>query len=136
MSNLDATAVELRRMLNSCPACAANLDGHSYASFAITVASPENKERLGEFCRLLKAHDWSGLKQFDDFDPLLNAIEVFAVKCVAGEIVLLAVRDPFELFDSNEVLVSELLDSTAGNELDSLIEADKWKRLSIAESAA
>jgi hypothetical protein len=84
----------------------------------------------------LKAHDWSRLKQLDDFDPLLNAIEAFAVKCVSGEIVLLAVRNPSELFDSNEVLACELLDSTAGNELDSLIEANKWKRLSIAESAA
>src|SRR5258705_11259852 len=100
MSNLDATAVELRRMLKSCPACAANLDDHSYAPFAITVASPENEERIGEFCRLLKAHDWFRLKQFEDFDPLLNAIEVFAVRCVSGSIVLVTVRNPFELFDS------------------------------------
>ena len=136
MSNLDATAVELRRMLKSCPACAANLNDHSYASFAITGAYPENKERLGEFCRSLKAHDWTRLKQLTDFDPLLNAIEVFAIKCVSGAIILLAVRNPFELFDSNEVLDCEVLDSSAGNELDSLIEADKWQRLSIAESAA
>ncbi|MCM3869729.1 MAG: hypothetical protein ND895_03375 [Pyrinomonadaceae bacterium] len=123
-------------MLKSCPACARNLDDHLYASFAITVASPDNKERLGEFCRLLKSHDWSRLRQFDDFDPLQNAIEAFAVKCVSSAIVLLAVRNPFELFDSNEVLDCEVLDSTAGKELDSLIEADKWRRLSIAESAA
>jgi len=103
---------------------------------ATTVAFPENSERLREFCRLLNAHDWSRLKQFQDFDPLLNAIEVFAIKCVSGAIVLLTLRNPFELFDSNEVLDCEVLDSTAGNELDSLIEADKWQRLSIAESAA
>jgi hypothetical protein len=123
-------------MLKSCPACARNLDDHFYASFAITIASPENKERLGEFSRLLKSHDWSRLRQFDDFDRRLNAIEAFAVKCVSGAIVLLAVRNPFELFDSNEVLDCEALDSTTGNELESLIEADKWQRLSIAESAA
>ena len=136
MSNLNATAVELRRMLKSCPVCAGNLDDHSYASFAITVASPENKERLEEFCRLLKAHDWGRLTQFDDFDPLLNAIEAFAVKCVSGAIVLLTVRNPFELFDSNEVLDCEALDSTTGNEVESLIESDKWQSLAIAESAA
>jgi hypothetical protein len=136
MSNLDATAVDLRRMLKSCPACAGDLDDHFYASFAITVASAENEERLGEFCRLLKAHDWSRLKQLDDFDPLLNAIEAFAIKCISGAIVLLAMRNPFELFDSNEVLDCEVLDSTTGNELDSLIEAEKWQRLSIAEPAA
>jgi hypothetical protein len=123
-------------MLKSCPACAGNLDDHFYASFAITIASPKNKERLGEFSRLLKAHDWVRLTQFDDFDPLLNAIEAFAVKCVSGAIVLLAVRSPFELFDSNEVLDCEVLDSTIGSELDSLFESDKWQRLSIAQSAA
>jgi hypothetical protein len=136
MSNLDPTAVEVKRLLKSCPACAGNLDDHSYVSFAITVASPENKERLGEFCRLLKAYDWSRLRQFHEFDPLLNAIEVFAIKCVSGAIVLLTVRNPFELFDSNEVLDLEVLNSTTGNELDSLIETDKWQRLAIAESAA
>jgi hypothetical protein len=136
MSNLDATAIELRRMLKSCPACNGNLDDHFYASFATTVAPPENKERLEEFCGLLKAHDWSRLTQFEDFDPLMNAIEVFAVKCVSGAIVLLTVRNPFELFDPNEGLDFEELDSTTGNELESLIESDKWQRLAIAKSAA
>ena len=81
MVNSDATIIELRRMLKSCPVCGRELDEHSYASVAITVASPENQERLGLLCSLLKAHDWPGLMQFDDFDPLLNALEAFAIKC-------------------------------------------------------
>ena len=135
MNNVDATAAELRRMLKSCPGCGANLNDHSYALCAITIASSENK-RLGELCRTLKAHDWPRLIQFDDFDPLLNALEVFAVKCASGAIVLLAVRNPYELYDANVILDCEVLDSATGKELESLIDSHKWRRLSTSESAA
>jgi len=50
--------------------------------------------------------------------------------------VLLAVRNPFELFESNEVLDCEVLDSTTGKQLDSLIETSRWLRLSLDENAA
>ena len=123
-------------MLKSCPACGRNLDDHSYATIAITVASPENRERSGLFCHALKEHDWPGLMQFDDFDPLLNALEAFAIKCAWGWIILLAVRNPFELFESNQVLDCEVLDSVTGKALCSLIESDKWRRFSVATSAA
>ena len=136
MTNSDATANDLRRMLKSCPACARTLDNHSYASVATTVAAPENQERLHVFCGLLKAHDWPALMQFDDFDPMLNALEIFAVKCVSGAIVLLAVRSPFELFESNDTLDCEVLDSTTGNSLSSLVESDRWRPLSAVASAA
>jgi hypothetical protein len=136
MSNSDATAVELRRILKCCPACAGSLDDHSYALVAITVAAPANQERLGSFCHLLKGHDWPALMRFDDFDPLLNALEAFAVKCSSGEMVLLSVRNPFELFESNEVLDCEVLDSTTGKQLDSLIETSKWLRLSVDQNTA
>jgi hypothetical protein len=136
MSNSDATAMELRRMLKSCPACGRNLDDHSYASVATTIASPENQERLGLFCRVLETHDWPRLMQFDDFDPLLNALEAFAIKCAWGWIVLVAVRNPFELFESSRVLDCEVLDSNTGKALRSLIAPDKWRRFSVATSAA
>ena len=73
--------------------------------------------------------------QFDDFDPVLNALEVFAVRCVSGAIVLLAVRSPLELFESNETLEWEVLDSTTGNSLSSLVESDRWLPLSVASAA-
>jgi hypothetical protein len=72
MTNVDVTAVELRRMFKECPACEADLNGHSYAPVAITVATPETEESLGKFCRALKAQDWASLIKFDDFDPLLE----------------------------------------------------------------
>jgi hypothetical protein len=123
-------------MLKCCPACAGSLDDHSYTLVGITVAAPANQERLSSFCHLLKDHDWPALMRFDDFDPLLNALEAFAVKCPSEAMVLLAVRNPFELFESNEVLDCEVLDSTTGEQLDSLIETPKWLRLSVDEYTA
>jgi hypothetical protein len=125
----DATAAELRRMLEVCPACGAHLHYHSYALFAITVASDERKKELLEFFHTLKAHDWLKARQFDDFDPLLNAAEAFVLKCVSGSLVLLMVRSPFELFDASNIMDFEVLDDENGKELNALIEADRWQML-------
>src|SRR5690349_11871438 len=80
MTNADPTATDLRRSLETCPACAGNLDDHSYARFAVTVAADENNQRLQRFCHALKARDWIALKLFDDFDPLRNALEATVLR--------------------------------------------------------
>ena len=125
----DAIAAELRGMLKVCPTCGANLNGHSYALLATAVASDEKKKELAEFFQALKAHDWRKVRQFADFDPLLNAAEALALKCTSGSLALLIVRSPFELFDASSIMDSEVLDSESGRELDALIEADKWRTL-------
>jgi hypothetical protein len=125
----EAIAVELRRMLKVCPACQASLANHSYALFAITIASDERKKHLLEFVRALQFHDWRVAQQFSDFDPLLNATEAFALKCLSGSLVLLVVRNPFELFESSNILQLEVLGRVSGEELESLIESDKWRTL-------
>jgi hypothetical protein len=125
----DATAAELRRMLKVCPACEADLNDHSYALFATTVASDERKQELLEFFQALKAHDWRRAQKFEDFDPLLNAAEAFALKCVSGTLVLLMVRNPFELFDASSLMYSEVLDGESGKELNAFIEAGAWRMM-------
>jgi hypothetical protein len=130
MNDEDAHGVEIRRMLKSCPACQQNLDDHSYALFAITVASNDRRARLSEFFDTLKAHDWRKAMEFEEFEGLLNAAEAFALECVSGAVVLLLVRDPFELYDAHEILDCEILDSSTDEELVSLIDSIKWRRLS------
>jgi len=71
MTNVDVTAVELRRMIRASQACESDLNDHSYTCVAITAATPKTKESLGKFCRALKAHDWASLIKFDDLDLLL-----------------------------------------------------------------
>ncbi len=135
MTNADPTATDLRRSLETCPACAGNLDDHSYARFAVTVATDENNERLERFCHALKARDWIALKPFDDFDPLRNALEATVLRCASGVLVMLAVRDPFELFDSTVVLGYDVLDQVNGDALGSLIASDQWRSLSLTNAA-
>ena len=68
--------------------------------------------------------------EFQEFEGFLNAAEAFALKCISGAVVLLMVRNPFELYDANEILDLEILDSSTGKELVSLIDSGKWRRLS------
>jgi hypothetical protein len=112
MKDEDAHGVEIRRMLKSCPVCQEHFDNHSYAQFAITVASTDRGTRLREFFDALKTHDWRKAIEFQEFEGLLNAAEAFALKCVSGAVVLLMVRNPFELYDANEILDYEILDAT------------------------
>jgi hypothetical protein len=136
MKDEDAHGPELRRMLKSCPVCQGHLDNHSYALFAITVASTDRRTRLREFFDTLKAHDWRKAMEFEEFEGLLNLAEAFALKCVSGAVVLLMVRDSFELYDANEIVDYEILDSSTGEELVSLIDSGKWRRLSTGGDRA
>src|ERR1051325_3104913 len=116
-------------MLQRCPDCSAKLDDHSYARFAVTVASDENNERLATFCGALKTHDWMVVKSFQDFDPLLNALEAIVLRCASGVMVMLAVRNPFELHASLVVLNCDVLNADTGYALQSIIEPDSWRPL-------
>jgi hypothetical protein len=136
MKDEDAHGVEIRRMLKFCPVCQKHFGDHSYALFAITVASIDRSTRLREFFDTLKAHDWRKAMEFEEFEGSLNSAEAFALKCMSGKVVLLMVRDPFELFDANEILDYEILDSSTGEELVSLIDSGKWRRLSTGGGRA
>src|SRR6185369_17434991 len=103
MKDEDAHGVEITKMLKSCPMCQGHLDGHSYALFAITVASTDRRTRLLEFFDALKAHDWRQAIEFQEFEGSVNVAEAFALKCVSDAVALLMLRDPFELYDANEI---------------------------------
>jgi hypothetical protein len=85
-----------------CPRCAGTLAGHCYQLFAIVRADRQN-ELLRDVIDKAKGHHWEALSQFQNFDPLKNALEAYALRCTDSSPTLLLVRDPFELCDADSV---------------------------------
>jgi hypothetical protein len=120
-------AAELRRMLRACPACGGDLAGHRHASFAITISTDENRNRLVAFFEALKEHRWREAKGFQEFEGRYDATEVIALRCVSGSLTMLLIRNPEELWESSSILDYEILSPQVGKELDAQIEPDNWR---------
>jgi len=108
-----------------CDQCSTPFSDHVRAMFASTVASEKNKARLIEFFEKVKAHDWRSVAGFTDFDATENDVLAFAVRCVSGGFVLV-VRSPYELWEEDQLYLSEPVTAAEMSELESLIPATAW----------
>lgn len=108
----DATGEEIQRLASPCPLCGKerleHLDGHKYALVASEVARTHSEE-LTRFFQLYRRHEWAELNLIQRFNGGANAAEVFALLC-GGRICMLAIRDPVDLYDSDSLLDSAILD--------------------------
>lgn len=119
----------LRRMLGRCPVCDQEFTGHYYARFALTPLAKENERHVNEFLTALREHRWSDVIEFRDFEPLSDALGAHALRCAGRQIVWLAIRDPFELGDTQSIIEQEILDHEDSRKLESLISQDSWVSL-------
>jgi hypothetical protein len=108
----DTTAQEIQRLASPCPLCGKgrleHLDGHKYALVASEVARSPSED-LTRFFHLYRRHEWAELNLIQRFDGGANAAEVFALLC-GSRVCMLAIRDPVELYDSDSLLDTALLD--------------------------
>ena len=117
----------LRQTLKTCPACGKNVVGHENAHFAMTIATEENQQRLRQFFNALKEHRWSDAQQFNEFDPVCDATDAEALKCTSGQIIMLYIRNPFELFENSRLISYDVLDLQNSKEVTMMIEPEKWR---------
>jgi hypothetical protein len=98
-----ATTDKVRSLATPCPICGNNdLAGHRYAPFASQIAA-EVTDELKQFFALFREHRWQELKQIQEFEGRYNAAIIYAVFCHRGGY-MMVVRDPFELYESPNVL--------------------------------
>jgi hypothetical protein len=98
-----ATRDQIRRIASPCPVCnQVDLSGHMYGDFASQIATPDSP-KLREFFEFFKARRWRELNQIHEFDGRFNAAILYLFHCRNGACIL-AVRDPYELYDSKQVL--------------------------------
>ncbi|HEX8709960.1 MAG TPA: hypothetical protein VF723_17095 [Pyrinomonadaceae bacterium] len=119
----------LRRMIGRCPVCDGELTGHSYAGFAVTVLAAENEQRVAALLAVLREHRWDEALGFREFEPLGDALVAQALRCAGRRIAWQAVREPYELGETQTLLEQEILDYQDSRRLASLIGPESWVSL-------
>ena len=121
------TAAMLRRLVARCPVCDSDLAGHRFAQVASTVASQDNKQRVEELFGHVRRHSWNALSEYKDFRGDQNAALVYVVIGPHKAGVVFLIRDPFELYESQELCVQEQFGAEEAAELAVLAPPEKWQ---------
>jgi hypothetical protein len=117
----------LRVMLREeCPRCLQGLNGHRYQVYAMTVAAPECHDALLDFLQKARRHEWEPLSRIQDFDPLKNSVQIYALQCPDENLSMLFVRKPFELFDGDSLEDWEPLQEPLTQSWLTFLESNKW----------
>jgi hypothetical protein len=104
-----ATRDEIRRIASPCPICGKqDLSGHAFGEFASETAVEDSKE-LAHFFDLYRVRQWPHLRQIRKFEGRYNAAILYLFLCANGSC-MLAVKNPVELFESDELLHFTVLD--------------------------
>jgi hypothetical protein len=125
----DMTARELCRMLQRCPVCHGEFNGHHYAHFAVTILGEDRRGRVREFFDAVEDWDWEEAQKFQEFDPKRDAVVAYVVKCSGGRMAVLLERSPFEHYETDRLIACDMIDEESGRELDGMIARNDWRRL-------
>jgi hypothetical protein len=95
----------------------------------MVVANPHCTGTVSEFIRLARARDWESLSRYQHFDALSNVALVSALRCPEGELTVLYVRDPFELYENKSLEGWDALSEVDAREWTLFLTQSKWINL-------
>ena len=128
-SGEDMTARELCRMLQRCPVCGGEFDEHLYAHFAVTVFAEGRNGRVKEFLGAVEDHRWQEAQQFQEFDSKRDALVAYAMQCKSGRMAALIERSPSEAYESDRLIVRNVLDEESGRQFKKLVPSADWRKM-------
>ena len=105
----NATVAMLRGLVPKCPVCEGSLSGHRFVQLASTVAAEGNRSRVLEFIEHFRRHRWETLVGYQDFQGDQNAVIVFLIAGQHESGIAILIRDPYELYESAELYLTEEL---------------------------
>ncbi|WP_148210154.1 hypothetical protein [Candidatus Korobacter versatilis] len=114
----NATSQLLARIVGKCPICKLPPRRHAWSQLASTICGdPSFQESLANFFQLFRTHEWMRLRAYQGFDPMRDAVVVYAVRCPDGGALVLAVRSNFDLYAPDELYGCEIIDAKASDAL-------------------
>jgi hypothetical protein len=124
------SAIGWTNLIDRCPHCKRGLIGHFYSLLASDVVERKDvKVGLIAFFESLKQHDWPKLFSFQRWEGLSDNVELYGILCGTDSVVLVVVRSPFELYDSDEILAIEALHQDDSKALLRLAKDKNWKTI-------
>ena len=128
-SGEDMTARELCRMLQRCPVCDGEFDEHLYAHFAVTVFAEGRNGKVKQFLSAMEDHRWQEAQQFQEFDSKRDALVAYALQCKSGRMAALIERSPFESYETDRLIVRNVLDEESGQRFKKLVPSADWRKM-------
>ena len=121
----DAAAEMLCRLVPTCSVCSHAIAGHRYAK----VGSAFQEPNMIEMFKVIEHREWSKVRDLHEFDPVKNVILAFAVEGPHEGGLLLAIKNPFELYEGDELYKAEVLSSREMSDLTAQLSDNAWKPL-------
>jgi hypothetical protein len=102
-----ATGAMLSALLPSCPVCKKNIKDHFFVQVASTIASDSRKSVMASLFGSVRQHEWNRLTEFKEWDALADNLVVYVIKGDHADGTILVVKDVFELYASNDLILLE-----------------------------
>jgi hypothetical protein len=125
----DAAAIALRKLLPSCSVCKAAIDSHHFAVVGTTVIGDPEEPRVTQFLRHVKRREWSDLRRFKDWQADRDNLPTYSISCPNGGGMVVVVRSPFELYDSDEVYLQETITPDEQRLISEAVPPGEWQAL-------
>ena len=109
-SQLDVLKKQFGELLPVCGVCNRPISGHMCKQIAVTPIEPNNPSRALALIEAVKQLEWDKFLAFQEFNGLLPAVVVYALKCPDNRCSLAAILDQFELWEPDQFLHQQLTD--------------------------
>ena len=118
----DPTAQKLRNLVSVCSICSKGLQDHRYLQLATSFRETTVAEMLG----LVRTHRWAQLLTLAEWNPEANALVAHAVAGPHEGGMVIAIKSSHDLYESDEVYLSETLPPDDMSNLAALLDGKTW----------
>jgi len=118
---------EFLEKLEVCPGCSRKWGGHLFSMLASVPLKENDDPQVITFLRAIKNHHWKSVLAFQEWEGGYDNYELFGIRSEDHPMVLVTVRDPFELFYTDRIVETEVLNEIDSREILSLAEDKEWK---------
>ncbi len=125
---IKATAAKLLKLLPICPACNITTQGHLFALIATAIIGEDEKPRITELISRVKKHDWAA-HSFKERKATCDNAVVCAIKGPHPEGVVILLRSPYELYESDDIFVQEIVNFAGLATISELVLPSDWQPL-------
>ncbi|HMX27565.1 MAG TPA: hypothetical protein PKC13_18365, partial [Blastocatellia bacterium] len=82
-----------------------------------------------QFLSAMEDHRWQEAQQFQEFDSKRDALVAYALQCKSGRMAALIERSPFESYETDRLIVRNVLDEESGQRFKKLVPSADWRKM-------
>jgi len=120
---VDLTSQSFVKRFGTCPVCASQFTGHSYALLAVAL---EGEESAIDLVDRIRNHQWAEAFAIREFEGARDVMIAYCLSCPSKRVAIVLVEDPVELYFNPLVVDFEVLDHDSSEQVKLLLDGSKW----------